>query len=173
MLTFWGKIIFWSAIDLPALGRCRGVSHTPIFLFRKDDRRATMGFPALGDCRGVSNTPIFLFKKDDRRATICLPELRSCRGVSHTPLRRPDRGERLSSGWVPVGRMRYAPTSGEIPALGDRSCIASPGCRSAVGVAQPWAIVRRPFRPHRVHICKPFSFGDKADRWATTVVPTA
>ena len=144
-LTFWGKMIFWSAIGLPALGRCRGVSNTPIFLFKKDDRWATTGFPALGDCRGVS----------------------------HTPFKHPDRGERLSSSWAPVGRMRYAPTSGEILALGDRSCIASPGCRSAAGVAQPWAIVRRPFRPHRVHICKPFSFGNKADRWATTVVPTA
>ena len=42
---------------------------------------------------------------------------------------------------------------------GDGSRIASPGCRSAIGVALPWAIVRRPFRPHRVHVCEPFPFG--------------
>ena len=32
-----------------------------------------------------------------------------CRGVSHTPDKRPDRGERLSDGRVPVGRMRVGP----------------------------------------------------------------
>ena len=48
----------------------------------------------------------------------------------------------------------------------DGSCIVSPGWRSAFGVALPWAIVRRPFRPHRVHVCEPFPFG--CDDWCTS-----
>ena len=60
--------------------------------------------------------PDFLGKDDCRRAG-GVPALGFHRGVSHTPLKRPDRGERSFDGQVPVGRMRYAPTSMALPAF--------------------------------------------------------
>ena len=130
----------------PPLGFRRGVSHTPIKRPDRGERsfdgrvpagrmrvRPTSGgIPALGFRRGekfFAPTPV---RKADCPKSIIHPPLGFRRGVSHTPPRRPDRGERLfdgrvpvgrmrvrpTSGGIPVGRMRYAPTSGGIPALG-------------------------------------------------------
>ena len=119
---------------LPALEDRRGVSHTPIKRPGRGERLSdgrvpvgrmryaptSGGIPALGFRGGerfFAPTPV---RKGDCPKSVIHPPLGFRRGVSHTPIKRPDRGERLSDGRVPVGRMRVRPTSGGIPALGFR-----------------------------------------------------
>ena len=113
-----------TGIGLSAFGFRRGVSHTPPKRPDRGERlfdgRVPVGrmryaptsvvLPALGFRRGerfFAPTPV---RKGDRPKSVIHPPLGFRRGVSHTPHKRPDRGERLSDGRVPVGRMRYAPT---------------------------------------------------------------
>ena len=59
-------------------------------------------------------------RKADCPKSVIHPPLGFRRGVSHTPIKRPDRGERLSDGRVPVGRMRVRPTGIGLSAFGVR-----------------------------------------------------